>query len=76
MKIITWRFSKSLIANLNSKFQNSKWRIQYGGPKWKNLFDWDENHNSGNFEVADYEPSLEISKSNMANKNIKNYLIR
>ena len=39
------------------------------------LLDWDENYNSGVFKVADYESSLEFSKSNMADRNVKNYLI-
>ena len=74
MKIITRGFSKSLITNLYLKFWNSRWRIQYGGPKGKKLLDWDENYNSEVFKVADYESSLEILKSNMADQHIKNYL--
>ena len=71
MKIITMEFSKSLIVNLYLKLRNSKWRIQYGGPKCKNLLDWDENYNWGVFEVADYEFSIDIL--NMADQNVKNW---
>ena len=28
--IVTWRFLKSLITNLKSEYENSKWWIQYG----------------------------------------------
>ena len=76
MKMSTRGFSKSLIVNLYLKFRNSQWRIQYGRPKCKNLLDWHENYNSGAFELADYESSLEISKSIMTDWNVKNYFVR
>ena len=44
--------------------------------KKQNLLDSDENYNSGVFEVADYESVLEISDYNMADQNVKNYLLR
>ena len=39
IEISTRGFSWSLITNLHSKFENSKWRIQYGRRKCKNLLD-------------------------------------
>ena len=60
MKIGSSGFLRSLITNRYSKFQNSKWRIQYGGPIRKNLLDWDENYYSGIFEVSDWESALKI----------------
>ena len=38
----------SLITNPSSKFRNSKWRIQYGGKKYKKWLDLDETRYSGN----------------------------
>ena len=54
IKIITRGFFKSLIANLYLICRSSKWRIQYGGPKCKNLLDSDENGYSGIFGVAEW----------------------
>ena len=39
---------RSLIKSPSSKFRNSKWRIQYGGEKYKKRLDLDENRYSGN----------------------------
>ena len=42
MEFSTLRFWDSLISNLKAGFHNSKWQIQYGGPKMKksNRFEW------------------------------------
>ena len=53
IKIIIQGFSRSLITNLHSVFQNSKWRIQNGEPKFKKNLDPDENGYSGVFRVAE-----------------------
>ena len=55
MKLGTQEFLGSLITNLNTKIQISKWRIQYGGSKCEKLLDLDETQYSGVFEVTDYE---------------------
>ena len=39
---------RSLITSPSSKFRNSKWRIQYGGKKYKNRLNLDETRYSGN----------------------------
>ena len=44
--------------------------------KCKNLCDWDKNYNSGVFVDPNYKSSLEISKSNTADQNEKNYFIQ
>ena len=79
MEIIIRRFSRSQITNRHSKFRNSRWRIQYGGPKCKNSLDWDENCNSGVFGVSDYELTLNLEIQdggyNMADENVKIHLI-
>ena len=36
----TYGLFRLLITNLNSKFRNSKWRIQYGGQKYKKRLDF------------------------------------
>ena len=38
----------SLITSPSSKFRNSKWRIQYGGKKYKKRLNLDEIRYSGN----------------------------
>ena len=60
MKFGTLGFLRSLIVNPNSKFRNTKWRIQYGGPKYKKLLEWDEIWYSGVFGVTDL--SLKFKK--------------
>ena len=60
--ICIYGFLASLITNQKSGFQNSKWRIQYGGQNFKksaykryNLYIWV-------FGVADYESEVRFSK--------------
>ena len=62
LNFITQRFSGSLITNLLSNFQNSKWRIQNGGTKCKKLFDRNKIEFLKIFGVADYESALRFSK--------------
>ena len=71
MKFCIRGLLRSLITNPNSKFKNSIWRIQYGGPKCKKLLDLDEILYSGAIEVADNESELKIHKLNMADQNAK-----
>ena len=60
------RFLGSLITNPTSEFRNSKWRIQYGGPKCKKqkimTLDWDQIWYLEVLGVADYESQLKILK--------------
>ena len=78
-----WKFAwlewKLLLGGFRSRWLwifTLNFEIQNGRLKFKNLLDWGGNYNSGVFEVADYESSLEISKSNMADQNVKNISIR
>ena len=71
---ITREFLRSLITNLKSESQNSKWRIQYGGQVhdfmvklWRFCCDLLRNGYERVFEVADYESEVRISKLKMAN---------
>ena len=66
MKIGTRGVLRSLSMNLHWKCRNSKWRIQYGRPEWKNLLDYDKNEYSEVIGIADSESSLQISKFKMA----------
>ena len=47
MKIGIQGFVGSLITNLQSDFQISRWRIQHGGQKFENQSDFHENHYTG-----------------------------
>ena len=68
-KVGTWGiFEIADYTNVNSKFRDSKWRIQHGGSKYKNLLVFDETRNSRIFEIADYECELEIQKLKIAKK--------
>ena len=55
----------SRITNLKSDFQNSKWRIQYGGRNGKKLAYKRYNLYIWVFGVADYESEVRFSKFKM-----------
>ena len=65
---------RSLITNPDSKFRNSKWRIQYGGSMYKKLIDWDDILYAGVFGVTDYESELKVKKFKMADPIWQNYI--
>ena len=76
LKFCTQGILGSLITNPSSKFNNSKWRIQYIWLKCKKLLDWDEIWYSEFFDVGDYESELNIHKlqnieCNMEDQNTK-----
>ena len=52
----------SLITNLKSDFQNSKWRIQYGGQNFKKLAYKHYNLYIWLYGIADYESEVGFSK--------------
>ena len=66
LKFGTRRFLGSLITNPSSKLTNTKWRIQYGGQKWKKLLVCDDILYSGVFGVADYASKFKIKKFEIA----------
>ena len=65
----------SLFTDSSLEIRNSKWRIQYGEQKVKNLLEWDDIWYSGVFEVADEESELKNQKFKMADENADIYLI-
>ena len=68
MKIGIQGFFGSLITNLQSNFQKSRWRVQHGGQKFENQSDFHENWYTGVFRVADYEFINRFSKFKMADQ--------
>ena len=66
MKIGIQGFFGSLITNLQTDFQISRWRIQHGGQKFENQSVFHENHYTGFSRVADYEFTIRFSKFKMA----------
>ena len=66
MRLGTEKFLGLQITELDSKFRNSKWRIQYGGKKYNKFVYSKKIRYSIIFEVADYESELEFQKFEMA----------
>ena len=66
LKFSTRGFLGSLITNLSSNLTNTKWRIQYGGQRWKKLLVCDDILYSGVFGVADSESKLKIKNFDIA----------
>ena len=65
LELGTRGFLGSLITNPSSKLTDTKWRIQYGGQKWKKLLVCDIMY-LGVFGVADYKSKLKINKFEIA----------
>ena len=68
-KLGIWGFSGSLISNLVSELQNSKWKIQNGGDVSVNrkcFGNCAATWYMGVFGVADYESGVRIAKFEMA----------
>ena len=66
MKIcLQWVF-RWLISHTLSDFQNSKWWIQYGGKKFREMSNFYENLYMGTFWNADYESAVKFLKFKMA----------
>ena len=72
MKFSNRRFFGSLITNLSLKFRNLKWRIQYGGPKSKNLLGWYEILYLSVFGVAGQIAKILNGAFNMVDSNSEN----
>ena len=66
VNIWVWGFSRALISNLILFFENSRWRIQYGGQIFKNWFWRRQNMAPGVFEVTDFESKNIFLKFHMA----------
>ena len=64
--LCTREFLESLITNLKLDFENSKWRIQYGGRQMKNFNNFPDIVYSRIFGVADYESEIRFWKFKMA----------
>ena len=67
-------FFWSLVTNLLSVCTNSRGRNQFGGQKFRKLFNFYESQYTGIFWVADYESVISFYKSKMAVKNFENCL--
>ena len=64
--IKTLLFLGSLITNLRSDLQNSRWRIQDGGRNFEKSTDLHKNRYKGVFGVADHESEVRFRKFKMA----------
>ena len=65
LKLGSQEFLRSLITILNSDYENSKWRIQYGGQIFQS-FNFSETRYLGVLKFADYGTEFRFLKSQMA----------
>ena len=61
-----WGFLGTLITNLKLDFENSKWRIQYGGRQIESFINFYDTLYLVVFGDADYESEIRFSKFKMA----------
>ena len=68
VKVAVHRFLGSLNPKLVSDFQNSKWRIQYGGQNFEKCSELDEIGRIQVFGVAESKSVIKFSKLKMADR--------